>query len=88
MRSLGANMSTTFAAAMTVLIGMFMLGLFVGSARWVLSLSDHDKSELLVKVDFCTPLARTEALNVVTCQREATPAQMNAVRAKLRRFRR
>jgi cell division protein FtsX len=29
-RSLGANLSTTFAATTTVLIGMFMLGLVVG----------------------------------------------------------
>ncbi len=85
-RSLGANMSTTFAAVTTVLIGMFMLGLVVGFGSWALSLSNHYKSQLLVKVDFCTPLsAYREALNKVqvTCQREATPAQMNAVRAKL-----
>ena len=29
-RSLGANLSTTVAATMTVLISMFMLGLFIG----------------------------------------------------------
>ena len=28
-RSLGANLSTTIAATMTVLIGMFLLGLFI-----------------------------------------------------------
>ena len=32
-RSLGANLSTTFAATMTVLIGMFMLGLVVGARQ-------------------------------------------------------
>jgi cell division protein FtsX len=29
LRSLGANMSTTLAATVTVLIGMFLLGLFI-----------------------------------------------------------
>ena len=31
-RSLGANLSTTIAATMTVLIGMFLLGLFIAPA--------------------------------------------------------
>ena len=85
-RSLGANLSTTFAATTTVLIGMFMLGLVVGFGSWALSLSDHYKSQLLVKVDFCTPLsAYRETLNKVqvVCPKEATPFQMNTVRAKL-----
>ena len=34
-RSLGANLSTTIAATMTVLIGMFLLGLFVLLGTWV-----------------------------------------------------
>ena len=55
-RSLGANLSTTFAATTTVLIGMFMLGLVVGLGSWALSLSDHYKKQLLVKVYFCTTL--------------------------------
>ena len=55
-RSLGANLSTTFAAATTVLIGMFMLGLVVGLGSWALSLSDHYKKQLLVNVYFCTSL--------------------------------
>jgi cell division transport system permease protein len=55
-RSLGANLSTTFAATTTVLIGMFMLGLVVGLGSWALSLSDHYKKQLLVSVFFCTPL--------------------------------
>jgi cell division transport system permease protein len=53
-RSLGANVSTTFAAMMTVLIGMFLLGLLVALGTWTLSWSDHVKSELMVKVDFAT----------------------------------
>ena len=55
-RSLGANVSTTFAATTTVLIGMFMLGLVVGLGSWALSLSDHYKKQLVVKVYFCTRL--------------------------------
>ena len=52
MRSLGANISTTVAATMTVLIGMFLLGVFVLLGTWVLSWSDHVKRQLEVKVWF------------------------------------
>jgi cell division transport system permease protein len=69
-RSLGANLSTTFAATTTVLIGMFMLGLVVGLGSWALSLSDHYKKQLLVNVYFCTDLR---------CGSEATPKQINTV---------
>jgi cell division transport system permease protein len=51
-RSLGANLSTTVAATMTVLIGMFLLGLFIALGSWTVSWSNHVKSELVVKVDF------------------------------------
>jgi cell division transport system permease protein len=73
-RSLGANLSTTFAATTTVLIGMFMLGLVVGLGSWALSLSDHYKKQLLVKVYFCTQLS---------CGHEATGAQIDQVRTQL-----
>jgi cell division transport system permease protein len=73
-RSLGANLSTTFAATTTVLIGMFMLGLVVGLGSWALSLSDHYKKQLLVSVYFCTSLR---------CGEEATPKQINDVRERL-----
>ena len=69
-RSLGANLSTTFAATTTVLIGMFMLGLVVGLGSWALSLSDHYKKQLLVNVYFCTQLR---------CGSEATSAEINKV---------
>jgi len=69
-RSLGANLSTTFAATTTVLIGMFMLGLVVGLGSWALSLSDHYKKQLLVNVYFCTQLR---------CGSEANDAQVNRV---------
>jgi cell division transport system permease protein len=74
MRSLGANLSTTFAATTTVLIGMFMLGLVVGLGSWALSLSDHYKKQLLVNVYFCTPLR---------CGHDASTADMNRVRNQL-----
>ena len=69
-RSLGANLSTTFAATTTVLIGMFMLGLVVGLGSWALSLSDHYKKQLLVNVYFCTQNR---------CGAEATGTEINKV---------
>jgi cell division transport system permease protein len=74
-RSLGANLSTTFAATTTVLIGMFMLGLVVGLGSWALSLSDHYKKQLLVNVYFCTP-SRCDGY-------EAKPKDIDNVRAQL-----
>jgi cell division transport system permease protein len=53
-RSLGANISTTFAAMMTVLVGMFLLGLFIALGTWTLSWSNHVKNELVVQVNFKT----------------------------------
>ena len=52
-RSLTANLSTTVAATMTVLIGMFLLGLFIALGTWVLSWSDHAEKQLLDKVYLC-----------------------------------
>ena len=40
-RSIGANISTSIAATMTVLIGMFLLGLFIALGTWVISWSDR-----------------------------------------------
>jgi cell division transport system permease protein len=73
-RSLGANLSTTFAATTTVLIGMFMLGLVVGLGSWALSLSDHYKKQLVVKVYFCTTLM---------CKNEATTGDIDKVHNQL-----
>ena len=67
--SIRMNLSTTFAATMTVLIGMFLLGLFIALGTWVLSWSDHVKKELVVKVYF---------------ESSATDAQEVAVGQKLR----
>ena len=51
-RSIGSNISTPFAATMTVLIGMFLLGLLIALCSWVVSWSDHVKEQLQVKVFF------------------------------------
>ena len=73
-RSLGANLSTTIAATMTVLIGMFLLGLFIALGSWAQAFGDKQKEKLLVKVYFCTES---------TCQQPASEKQINAVRVKL-----
>jgi cell division transport system permease protein len=52
--SISANISTTFAATITVLISMFLLGLFIALGTWVLSYSNHVKRELVVHVYFAT----------------------------------
>jgi cell division transport system permease protein len=52
LRSLTASQSTTVAATMTVLIGMFLLGLFLALGSWVVSWSNHVKKEVIVKVYF------------------------------------
>jgi len=69
-RSLGANLSTTFAAMMTVLIGMFLLGLLIALGTWTVSWSEHVKRELVVKIDFKTNADKGG---------QATKAQENAV---------
>jgi cell division transport system permease protein len=70
LRSLGANVSTTLAATVTVLIGMFLLGLFIAFGSWVVSWSNHVKKELVVHVYFCT---------ADTCAKEAGASQMNQI---------
>ncbi|MFN8187912.1 MAG: permease-like cell division protein FtsX [Gaiellales bacterium] len=52
LRSITANLSTTIAATMTVLIGMFLLGLFIALGSWVVSWTDHVKEEVVLKVFF------------------------------------
>jgi cell division transport system permease protein len=70
-RSIGANISTTVAATMTVLIGMFLLGLFIALFSWVNSWTDHVRKDVLVKVFFV---------------QDANPQQINAVQSKLLTF--
>ena len=62
--SIRQNLSTTFAATMTVLIGMFLLGLFLALGTWVLSWSDHVQKELQVKVYFAPTATRAQELAV------------------------
>jgi cell division transport system permease protein len=68
-RSIGSNISTSFAATMTVLIGMFLLGLLIALGSWVVSWSEHVKDQLEVKVFFVEGV---------------TPKQVNAVGSFLR----
>jgi cell division transport system permease protein len=49
-RSIGANISTTVAATMTVLIGMFLLGLSIALFSWVNSWTDHVRQDVQVRV--------------------------------------
>jgi cell division transport system permease protein len=74
LRSIRASDSTTLAATMTVLIGMFLLGLFIALGTWVVSWSNHVKKEVIVRVFFCTRMS---------CGYEASDAQINAVKRKL-----
>jgi len=74
LRSIGSNLSTTIAAVMTVLIGMFLLGLFIALGSWVISWTNHVKKDLVVNVYFCTDS---------TCGDEVTQQQINAVNAQL-----
>jgi cell division transport system permease protein len=70
-RSIGANISTTIAATMTVLIGMFLLGLFIALFSWVNSWTDHVRKDVIVKVFFV---------------QDATEQQINAVRSEALTF--
>ena len=65
-RSLGANVSTTVAATMTVLIGMFLLGFLIGLATWGFSVSNHYKRELVVKVFFARDATNKDIATVRT----------------------
>ena len=49
-RSIAANVSTTLASAVSVLIGMFLIGVFIGLGTWLVSWSDAKKRELAVHV--------------------------------------
>jgi cell division transport system permease protein len=73
-RSMTASLSTTAAATMTVLIGMFLVGLLIALGTWAMAWSDHKKKELQVQVFLCTD---------ATCGREVTSKQTEAVRLKL-----
>ena len=63
-RSLSGNVSTTIAATLTVLIGMFLLGLFIALGSWVLSWTEAVEQQLEIRVFF---------------DQDATPKQINLV---------
>ena len=79
LRSVRASLSTTFAATMTVLIGMFLLGLTIALGTWVLSWSNSVERGVQVKVFFCTEH---------TCDDEVQDREVNQVRIALERDRR
>jgi len=74
-RSIGANVSTTLASAVSVLIGMLLIGVFIGIGTWLVSWSDDKKRELAVHVYFC--------VGPPECKDEATEKEINSVRVFL-----
>jgi cell division transport system permease protein len=71
-RSIGANKSTTLAAIVTVLVGMFLLGVFIGLGTWLVSWSDAKKKELAVHV-FVRDEATNKEINALRELLEADP---------------
>ena len=67
-RSIGANLATTVASVVSVLIGMVLIGVFVGIGTWLVSWSDDKKRELAVHV---------------YVKDEATPKQIDQLRVLL-----
>jgi cell division transport system permease protein len=67
--SIRSNLSTTLAATMTVLIGMFLLGLFITLGTWMLSYTSDLKKQIVVNVYF---------------DRDASVREINAVALHLR----
>jgi cell division transport system permease protein len=72
-RSLAANASTTFAATMTVLVGMFIIGLFIAVFSLTTSYANHVKRQLVVRVEFKTS---TDKGGPATRQQENAVARM------------
>ena len=60
---------------MTVLVGMFLLGLFIALGTWTVSWSNHVKRELVVKVDFKMPQVDAGAGERRRPQAAAEPAR-------------
>jgi len=77
-RSIGANLSTTVAATMTVLIGMFLLGLFIALFSWVNSWTDHVRKDVLVKVYFADTATQAQ-ISTVGTQLEGYPETKSVV---------
>jgi len=70
LRSIGANVSTTVASALSVLIGMFLIGVFIGLGTWLVSWSDDKKRELAVHV-FIADAATTKQVNELRVKLES-----------------
>jgi cell division transport system permease protein len=70
LRSIGANVSTTVASALSVLIGMFLIGVFIGLGTWLVSWSDEKKKELAVHV-FIADSATQKQVNAVRIELES-----------------
>jgi cell division transport system permease protein len=71
-RSIGANKSTTLAAVVTVLVGMFLLGVFIGLGTWLVSWSDSKKKELAVHT-FVKDTATSKEVNQLRTFLESDP---------------
>jgi len=78
LRSLRATVSTTVAATLTVLIGMFVLGLSIAFGTWLLSWSDHLKQELVVKAFYRPHVPIAEVVSLKR-QLQANPLVKNVV---------
>jgi cell division transport system permease protein len=74
LHSIQSNLSTTVAATMTVFIGMFLLGICIALGSWMVSWSNHTKSQITVGVYLCAP---------DTCARAAKPNEIEAVRQRI-----
>ena len=72
LRSIGANVSTTVASALSVLIGMFLIGVFIGLGTWLVSWSDDKKRELAVHV-FISDSATTQQIDALRVKLESDP---------------
>jgi cell division transport system permease protein len=72
LRSIGANVSTTVASALSVLIGMFLIGVFIGLGTWLVSWSDDKKRELAVHV-FIADGATQKQINGLRVLLESDP---------------
>jgi cell division transport system permease protein len=74
--SIRANLSTTVAATMTVLIGMFLLGLFIALFSWVNSWTDQVREDVQVRV-FLAQDAKLATINDVRGTLEGLPETGN-----------
>jgi cell division transport system permease protein len=78
-RSITASISTTVAATMTVLIGMFLVGLLIALGSWAMSWSADAKRDLRVKV-FIADSATDRQVNAVRERLESDTTRVASVR--------